>query len=135
VLAVRGAGRHSERICAPVLRFLERARPDTAQGLPRAFQHAVARIGSGGGAVHVQKCEALLAVGAVDYVCLLSESGDRFPNTGHIRQGQDCDSDSRQFGPPKDKEHWAALAGQQERLALSHLGFDASPMLTGEGIR
>ena len=75
----------------------------------RAFQHAVARIGSGGGAVRAKAKH--LVVGAVDYVCLPSESGDECPDTGHIRQGQDGDSDSRPFGPSKDKEHWAALAG------------------------
>ena len=66
----------------------------------RAFEHAAARIGSGGGGARAKAKH--LAVGAVDYVCLLSESGDRFPDTEHIRQGQDGDSDSRQFGPPKD---------------------------------
>jgi hypothetical protein len=96
--------------------------PTRPRDYPRAFQHAVARIGSGGGAARAPAKH--LAAGAVDYVCLLSESGDRFPDTGHIRQGQDCDSDSRQFGPAKDKEHWAALAGQQELLMLRELGFD-----------
>ena len=46
-----------------------------------AFEHAVARMDSGGGAARTPKKH--LAAGAVDYVCLLSESGDRFPNTGH----------------------------------------------------
>jgi hypothetical protein len=106
--------------------------PTRLRDYPRAFQHAVARVGSGGGAAG--KNAKHLAVGAVDYVCLLSESGDRFPNTGHIRQGQDCDSDSRQFGPPKDKEHWAALAGQEELLMLRELGFDTSRLQPGQGL-
>jgi hypothetical protein len=106
--------------------------PTQLRDYPRAFQHAVARIGSGGGAARAKAKH--LAVGAVDYVCLLSESGDRFPDTGHIRQGQDGDSDSRQFGPPKDKEHWAALAGQQELLMLRELGFDTSRMQPGQGL-
>jgi len=46
-----------------------------------AFEHAVARMDSGGGAARTPKKH--LAAGAVDYVCLLSESGDRFPDTGH----------------------------------------------------
>ena len=74
-----------------------------------------------------------LAAGAVDYVCLLSERGDEFPDTGHIRQGEE-ESDSRNFLPPKDKGHFGALAGQQELLALNHLGFDTGPMLSGQGL-
>jgi hypothetical protein len=105
---------------------------EQGQDYGRAFEQAVARMDSGGGAARIPQKH--LAAGAVDYVCLLSESGDRFPDTGHIRQGQDFDSDSRQFGPPKDKEHWAALAGQQELLALGQLGFDTSPMQKGNGL-
>jgi hypothetical protein len=106
--------------------------PTRPRDYKRAFQHAVARIGSGGGAARAKAKH--LAVGAVDYVCLLSESGDERPDTGHIRQGQESDSDSRQFGPPKDKEHWAALAGQQELLMLRELGFDTSRMQPGQGL-
>ena len=51
----------------------------------RAFQQAVARMASGGGAVRAPK--KYFARSAVDYVCLLSEHGDQFPDTGHIRQG------------------------------------------------
>ena len=54
----------------------------------RAFQQAVARMAPGGGGKkHLGK--KYLADGAVDYVCLLSEHGDEFPNTGHIRQGEE----------------------------------------------
>jgi len=38
---------------------------------------------SGGGAARVTQRH--LALGAVDYVCLLSQDGDEFPETGHIR--------------------------------------------------
>ena len=88
--------------------------------------------GAGGGAARAKAKH--LAVGAVDYVCLLSESGDERPDTGHIRQGQESDSDSRQFGPPKDKEHWAALAGQQELLMLREMGFETRRMQPGQGL-
>jgi hypothetical protein len=54
----------------------------------RAFEQAVARMDSGGGAARAPKKH--LAAGAVDYVCLLSESGDRFPDTG--RTGQETRS-------------------------------------------
>jgi GTPase SAR1 family protein len=60
---------------------------EQGQDYGRAFEQAVGRMDSGGGAARVPKKH--LAAGAVDYVCLLSESGDRFPDTGHIRQGQD----------------------------------------------
>jgi len=52
----------------------------------RAFRHAVARMASDGGAARAQKKH--LAPCAVDYVCLLSEHDDEFPDTGHIRQGE-----------------------------------------------
>jgi hypothetical protein len=78
----------------------------------RAFQHATARIGSGGGAARAKAKH--LAVGAVDYVCLLSESGDECPDTGHIWQGHESDSGSQQFGPPRDKEDLR----HQERVRL-----------------
>jgi hypothetical protein len=106
--------------------------PTRPRDYPRAFKHAAKRMGSGGGAARAKAKH--LAVGAVDYVCLLSESGDECPDTGHIRQGQESDSDSRQFGAPKDKEHWAALAGQQELLMLRELGFDTSRMQPGQGL-
>jgi hypothetical protein len=57
----------------------------------RAFEQAAARISSGGGAERAQARH--LAVGAVDYVCLLSESGNEYPDTGHIRQGQESEND------------------------------------------
>ena len=108
--------------------------PTQPRDYQRAFQHAVARIGSGSGGGAARAPKKHLAAGAVDYVCLLSASGDRFPDTGHIRQGKACDSNSRQFGPAVGKEHWSALAGQQELLALSQLGFDTSPMQMGNGL-
>ena len=46
----------------------------------RAFDHAAARISSGEGAARAPMKH--LAPGAVDYVCLLSEKGDKFPPTG-----------------------------------------------------
>jgi len=96
-----------------------------------AFQQAVARMTSGSSAARAPRKH--LATGAVDYVCLLSERGDEFPDTGHIRQGEE-ESDSRNFLPPKDKGHFGALAGQQELLALNHLGFDTGPMQSGQGL-
>ena len=48
-----------------------------------AFRHALNRMDSGGGAARVPQRH--LARGAVDYVCLLSQDGDEFPETGHIR--------------------------------------------------
>jgi hypothetical protein len=56
---------------------------EQGQDYGRAFEQAVARMDSGGGAARIPQKH--LAAGAVDYVCLLSESGDRFPDTGHIR--------------------------------------------------
>jgi hypothetical protein len=48
-----------------------------------AFKQAVARMGSGGGAARAPMKH--LAAGGVDYVCLLSQDGDEFPETGYIR--------------------------------------------------
>ena len=70
----------------------------------------------------------------MDYVCLLSEQGNEFPDTGHIRQGED-ESDSRTFRPPLHKEDWPALAGQQELLALNQLGFDTGTHSVGARIQ
>ena len=47
-----------------------------------AFQHAVGRMESEGGVARARVKH--LALGAVDYVCLLSEDGDEFPDTGFI---------------------------------------------------
>jgi CHAT domain-containing protein len=47
--------------------------PTRPRDYKRAFQHAVARIGSGGGAARAKAKH--LAVGAVDYVCLLGGAG------------------------------------------------------------
>ncbi len=91
---------------------------DPTREYSRAFQHAVARIGSGGGDARA-KAEHLDA-GAVDYVCLLSESGDLFPDTGRIRQG-DCLT--RNWRTPKDATDFAAWAGQAEKEVLRALEF------------
>jgi len=80
----------------------------------RAFQQAVARMASGSSAARAPRKH--LATGAVDYVCLLSECGNEFPDTGHIRQGEG-ESDSHQFGKPRHKEDWPRYAGEQELLA------------------
>ena len=52
---------------------------------------------SGGGAARAPQKH--LPRGAVEYVCLLSESGDRFEDTGHIRKGEE-ESDNRSFKAP-----------------------------------
>jgi hypothetical protein len=46
-------------------------------------------MGSGGGAARAPLKH--LAAGAVDYVCLLSQDGDEFPDTGYI--GGECDDE------------------------------------------
>jgi CHAT domain-containing protein len=56
---------------------------DPERDYARAFQHAVARMAAGsGGKKHLGK--KYLAAGALDYVCLISEHGNEFPDTGHI---------------------------------------------------
>jgi hypothetical protein len=56
-----------------------------------AFEQAVARMGSGGGASRAPMKH--LAAGAVDYVCLISQDGDEFPDTGYIGgEGDDEES-------------------------------------------
>jgi hypothetical protein len=61
---------------------------EQGQDYGRAFEQAVARMDSGGGAARVPQKH--LAADAVDYVCLLSESGDRYPDTGRTgRTGGD----------------------------------------------
>ena len=100
-----------------------------------AFKQAVARMKSGEGATRAGAKH--LAAGAVDYVCFLSESGDQFPPTGRILGLEDSDSsgnnDRRNMRVPTGKEDWSALAGQQELRVLTCLGFDTSPMSTGQG--
>ena len=49
-----------------------------------AFEQAVARMGFGGGAARAPMKH--LAAGAVDYVRLLSQDDDKFPDTGYIRR-------------------------------------------------
>jgi hypothetical protein len=48
-----------------------------------AFQQAVVRMSEKN---HLGKCKSkkYLHADAVDYVCLLSQDGDEFPDTGHI---------------------------------------------------
>jgi hypothetical protein len=53
---------------------------EQGQDYGRAFEQAVARMDSGGGAARAPAKH--LAAGAVDYVCLISEIDDRFPDTG-----------------------------------------------------
>ena len=65
-------------------RCLDTQDPSQAKDYKRAFLLAVARMGSGGGAAR-RGPQKLLAAGAVDYVCLLSEAGDEFPNSGRVR--------------------------------------------------
>ena len=96
----------------------------------RAFQQAVARMASGGGAARIRMKH--LAAGAVDYVCLLSEHGDEFPDTGHIRQGQESDEDSRNWRPPNKDTDFAAHAGQAEKSVLHRLNFNL--LLNGKEI-
>ena len=52
-----------------------------------------ARTGSGGGAARAPMKH--LAAGAVDYVCLLSQDGDEFPDTGYNRGKGDDEESSR----------------------------------------
>jgi hypothetical protein len=78
-----------------------------------------ARIGSGGGDARAKAKH--LAVGAVDYVCLLSDSVNLFPDTGHIRGG---DHVTRNWGSPNSNTHFAARAGQAEKAALQALMFN-----------
>ncbi len=76
-----------------------------------AFKQAVARMGSGGGAARAPMKH--LAAGAVDYVCLLSQDGDEFPDTGYIR-GEGDDGESRSVNNDK---------GKFEMESFRHLGF------------
>ena len=92
----------------------------------RAFHRAVARMCSCEGDTGAPVKH--LVADAVDYVCLLSQDGDVCSNTGRIRdlnQGDD-DSNARKMCPPKGKEDWSALAGQQEFVLLRALGFDTT---------
>jgi len=61
-----------------------------------------------------------VAVGAVDYVCLLSESGDERPVTGRARR------------VTATAEGWASQG--QGALMLHELGFDTSRMQPGQGL-
>jgi hypothetical protein len=77
-----------------------------------AFQQAVARMGSGGGAARAPMTH--LAAGAVDYVCFLSHDGhDEFPDTGY-NQGKGEYEESRSMNNDK---------GKFETESFRHLGF------------
>jgi hypothetical protein len=76
-----------------------------------AFGQAVARIDSDGGAARAPRKH--LAAGAVDYVCLLSQDDDEFPDTGYIR-GEGDDGESRSVDNDK---------GKFEMECFGHLGF------------
>jgi len=113
---------------------LDQQDPSHVKDYTRAFRHAVARMRPCEGDTRTPRKH--LAAGAVDYVCLLSQDGDACPNTGRIRdlnQGDD-DSNARKMCPPKGKEDWSALAGQQEVALLKALGFDTTPILNGQGL-
>ena len=98
-----------------------------------AFRQAVARMSAGEG--DTRAAQKHLAAGAVDYVCLLSQDGDAFPNTGRIRDlNQGDDSDARKMCLPTGKEDWPALAGQQELALLKALGFNTTPIHNGQGL-
>ena len=89
------------------------------QDYAHAFQQAVARMGSGGSAARAPQKH--LAAGAVDYVCLLSEHGDKFPDTGHIRQGEE-ESDSRNFLPQGQHALWR-VGGTARVARIESAGF------------
>jgi hypothetical protein len=79
--------------------------------------------------------------GNIDYVCLLSESGNEFPDTGHIRQESDEDDleVTRNWSPPKNNLHYSALAGEAERECLELLAFgmvlkNGNPISIGNGL-
>ena len=76
-----------------------------------AFKQAVTRMGSGGGAARAPMKH--LDVAAVDYVCLLSQDCDEFPDTGYIR-GEGDDEESRSVNNDK---------GKFEMESFRHLGF------------
>ena len=99
-----------------------------------AFRHAVVRMRPREGDTRARQKH--LAAGAVDYVCLLSQGSDEFPNSGRIRdmgEGDD-DSNARKMCKPKGKDDWSALAGEQEVALLKALGFDITPIHNGQGL-
>ena len=115
-------------------RCLDQQDPSQAKDYKLAFRQAVARMGSGGGAAR-RGPQKHLAAGAVDYVCLLSEAGDEFPNSGRVRGlSEEEESDTRNMAPPRDREDFGALAGQQELLALEQLGFDTRRIRDQSGL-
>ena len=59
--------------------------PTQAPNFERAFTRAVARMGGAAGASASRAPQRHLASGAVDFVCLLSENGDKYPSSGHSR--------------------------------------------------
>ena len=64
---------------------LNRQDPTQAPDFRRAFDHAVKRMGGAAGASDTRAPQKHLASGAVDFVCLLSENGDKYPSSGHSR--------------------------------------------------
>ena len=92
----------------------------------RELLHAAARIGPGGGAARAPMKH--LADGAIDYVCLLSEDGGEFPDTGFIRADDDGrDDDTRSLNNDK---------GSAELDAFKALGFDPELLAKiTEGVR
>jgi hypothetical protein len=87
--------------------------PTRPRDYPRVFRHAVARIGSGGGTARAKTKH--LVVGAVDYVSLLSESGDARHWTHSPRHwthsaGPGSDSTGRSVGGARGAAN-AARAG------------------------
>ena len=59
--------------------------PTQAPDFERAFTRAVARMGGAAGASASRAPQRHLGSGAVDFVCLLSENGDKYPSSGHSR--------------------------------------------------
>ena len=59
--------------------------PTQAPNFERAFSRAVARMGGAAGASASRAPQRHLGSGAVDFVCLLSENGDKYPSSGHSR--------------------------------------------------
>ena len=59
--------------------------PTQAPNFERAFTRAVARMGGAAGASASRAPQRHLGSGAVDFVCLLSENGDKYPSSGHSR--------------------------------------------------
>jgi len=73
-----------------------------------------------------------LAVGAVDYVCLLSQDGNKYPDTGRIRG---LSEELRNWNPPMGQNahlQFARQIGHYEKQVLKYLKFNL--ILHGEEI-